>query len=115
MPTAVTVWVEGKVLDRETQTGIPDVLMTLVRTDNRTIAVAGLSPGEQVYTTTTDLNGEFVFPGVKAGTYILTGVKAGIMIDSPTPLTISGEQPIQITPLVATTVQPKIYLPLVRR
>jgi hypothetical protein len=115
IPTEVSVRVEGKVLDRETQTGIPDVLMTLAGTDNHIMAVAELSVGEQIYTTTTNLNGKFVFPSVKAGAYTLTGVKAGIVIDASMPLTVSGEQSIQVTPLVATTVQPKIYLPLVRR
>jgi hypothetical protein len=113
-PIVVTARVEGQVLDEATQTGIPDLLMTLTGSEELTGA-SELARGNQVYTTTTDLNGVYVFPAVELGDYTLTGAKAGTVIVSPAPLTVSGDQPIQVPPLVVSRAQSKIYLPLVTK
>lgn len=112
-PTVVTVRVEGQVLDQATGVGMADVLMTLSGDAELTGTAAAL--GGQVYTTTTDLNGDFVFPAVNPGAYTLTGVKAGIVIEAPALITVSGSQPIQVPALLAITAPPKVYLPLVNR
>jgi hypothetical protein len=90
-----------------------DVLMTLSGDAELTGTAAAL--GGQVYTTTTDLNGDFVFPAVNPGAYTLTGVKAGVVIAAPAPVTVSGSQPIQVPVLVVTPTPPKVYLPLTAR
>lgn len=113
-PTVVPIRVEGQVLDQATGAGIADVLMTLRDSTERTEATAATLAG-QVYTTTTDLNGIYVFPAVNPGAYTLTGVKAGVVIAAPAPVTVSGSQPIHVPALLVTPTQPKVYLPLVNR
>lgn len=106
--------VEGQVLDQTTGAGIAEVLMTLNGGTELSGATAA-ALASQVYTTTTDLNGVYVFPAVNPGAYTLTGVKAGIMIAAPAPVTVSGDQPIQVPALVVITAPPRVYLPLIRR
>lgn len=113
-PTVVTIRVEGQVLDQATGAGIADVLMTLRDGAERTGASAAALTS-QVYTTTTDHNGLYVFPAVNPGAYTLTGTKAGVVIAAPVPVTVSGSQPIQVPALVVTPPQPKVYLPLAAR
>lgn len=112
-PTVVTVRVEGQVVDKITQAGIADVLITLVGDDPAVRrATVSLSAG-QIYTTTTDLQGIFVFPAVAQGDYRLSGEKHGTIIITPSPLTINADQPVQMPPVEAIIPQPKVYLPLV--
>ena len=114
-PTVVTVRVEGKVLDQETQTGIPDVLMILSSTSRHAVTASSLLASATVYTTTTGLDGTFVFAVVKLGTYTLSGAKAGVVIQSPAPLVISGSGTVPIAPLQATKASAMLYLPLVTK
>ena len=114
-PIAIMVRVEGKVLDAKTQKGVADVLMTLAETSTVGRSATSLLADGRAYTTTTDLNGIFVFLAVTRGTYIFHCLKAGVLIVAPAPLAVSGDQPIQVPPLSAIIVPAKLYLPLVRR
>lgn len=113
-PMIITIRVEGQVLDQATGAGIADVLMTLSNGTESTETTAAALAG-QAYTTTTDLNGFYVFSAVKPGAYTLTGTKAGVVIAAPAPVTVSGDRAIQVPVLVVTPTQPKVYLPLVNR
>lgn len=122
VPTTVTVRVEGQVIDQNTQAGVPNVLMTLTGASKAVVQGSNLDwpasthiAREQVYTTTTDLNGVYVFPAVKLGAYTLTGVKAGVVIQSSAPLVFSTDGTVQMPPLLVTPAKPTIYLPLVTR
>ena len=102
-------------LDQETQTGIPDVLMILSSTSRHAVTASSLLASATVYTTTTGLDGTFVFAVVKLGTYTLSGAKAGVVIQSPAPLVISGSGTVPIAPLQATKASAMLYLPLVTK
>ncbi len=115
IPAEVTVQVEGKVVDAETQIGIPDVLMTLAEIDVVNVTASSLSMSGQVYTTITDLNGTYLFPAVRLGTYVLTGIKDSAVIAPPEPLVINTNQAVQLTPIVMTIAQRAIYLPIIAR
>ncbi|MBX3015850.1 MAG: matrixin family metalloprotease [Caldilineaceae bacterium] len=110
-PSVVTVRIEGKVLDKETQLGISDVLMTL--TGAGQFSVARGVDGGQVYTTMTDLNGVYIFPAVQLDTYTLSGEKAGTNLVTPVPLTVESEAPIQVPPLEVATTPSQLYLPMI--
>lgn len=112
-PTVVTVRVEGQVVDKITQAGIADVLITLRSDDTVVHAVAARLSTGQVYTTTTDQQGIFVFPAIQQGDYTLSGEKEGAAIIGPALLAVNSEQPLHLLPLESSVPQSKVYLPLV--
>lgn len=112
-PTVVTVRVEGQVVDKITQAGIADVLITLSSDNTVVHAVAARLSTGRVYTTTTDGQGIFVFPAIQQGDYTLSGEKEGAAIIGPAPLAVNSEQPLHLSPLEASVPQSKVYLPLV--
>jgi len=121
-PTVLTVRVEGQVIEKDTQIGVSDVLITLTDISDTAVEVnslisssASLTTSEPAYTTTTTLNGSFVFPTVKFGTYKLIGLKTGNVIESLESLVINGEAALQLTALSATKENIMLYLPLVTK
>jgi len=114
-PTAVTVRVEGKVLDQATQIGIPDVTVSLAEHEPAYQTTARLSVGGGIYTTTTDLDGIYRFPAVNVGTYTLTARKDGVLIETAPLLTLQAGQAVEIEPLVARPAESTVYLPLVTK
>lgn len=113
-PTLITARVEGKVVDKETQKGVPGVLMSLTSI-NASAVSASVLVANDFYTTTTDLDGAYVFSAIKLGTYTLTGTKEGKMIQSLAPLVLNTGETVQVPSLQSTQTKPTIYLPLVIR
>ncbi|CAN5609361.1 zinc-dependent metalloprotease family protein [soil metagenome] len=119
-PTVVTVQVEGKVVDPNTQNGIPDIVMSLTGASDRAVQASGVNASAsvasgQVYTTTTDLDGVFVFPAVQLGTYRLAGVKGDQVFEFPEPLVISPGRAVQLAPLPAIPAGSSVYLPYINK